>query len=180
MKRRTGIGTLLLAFVVLPSQALCADWRLYGGAFEDQECFYESMGIRRNPENHRRVWTKCLRYKQIEEVDIKQQFGGKILERAAEKVKGRYRPPITSILEFSFDQMVGIVHHEQVANIGEIDPVAVIYYELDCDQEKLRELSISINGLSNREEPRPWAFAVPDSNGSRLISLVCQPPAIQY
>ncbi|MGU7844014.1 hypothetical protein ACV22V_31705 [Burkholderia sp. AW33-5] len=71
------------------------DWKVYGGASfgERALCFYDAKGVAQMASDHVRVWTKCLRQMDLDGVDIKKDFGGKILEKAAAKTRSAYVPP---------------------------------------------------------------------------------------
>jgi len=123
-----------------------------------------------------RVWTKCLPQKEIDNIDIENAFEGRILKDAAQKVTKYYVPPITSIENFSADQLVTIIQYEVTAGIARIEPQATILYELNCHEKMIRELSVSlkIKGRSGQsDKPYAWRYAAPETNGARLLSLLC-------
>ena len=94
---------------------------------------------------HVRVWTKCFLEEKIEKIDIKHDFGGKILDTAARKIVDGYLPPIALLEEgFNFDEAIEIIAWEAIANLGNIEPSGRIYYEIGCSEKMLRELSIQI------------------------------------
>jgi hypothetical protein len=123
------------------------------------------------------VWTKCFLEEKIEKIDIKHDFGGKILDTAARKIVDGYLPPIALLEEgFNFDEAIEIIAWEAIANLGNIEPSGRIYYEIGCSEKMLRELSIQIasNGRSGyRDRPSEWKHIVPETNGARLIKILC-------
>ncbi len=177
-----GVATLaFLSFTVVGSsagltQALDVDWKFYGGAFGDSLCFYDANGVVRGPEDHRRVWIKCLPQKDVDAIDIKKDFAGKILENASQKIIKGYVPPIVAMGDIDFDQMPAVVGYEETANIGHIQPQASIFYELSCAERMLRELSISIQTKGqggSRDKPGDWKYVPPEGNAARLLKILC-------
>jgi hypothetical protein len=187
MKR---VGTLaccmLFSAVAAPTclgQGLGVDWKFYGGAKlsgdAENVCFYDAKGVVvQNPDGHIRVWTKCLLKKDLDGIDPKTALGGKIVERAAERVAHYYVPPIVTVEEsIDYDQSVTIVMYEQTANIGNLPPQSSILYELNCSDQLLRELSIDlqISGKSGSvHKPRDWSYIPPESNAARLAKIMCR------
>ena len=53
-------------------------------------------------------------------------------------------------------------------------PNRSIYYELDCSQKRLHELSmsLSVNGKYQQANERPWQFVSPEGNGATLLKLL--------
>jgi hypothetical protein len=100
------------------------DWKVLG-VMEDNGsvvCFYDAKGVTREAEDRIRVWTKCLFKKDLDAVDIQKEFGGMILERAAEKLAKNYVPPAATIATIDADGRVGITAYEETANISQIEP----------------------------------------------------------
>jgi hypothetical protein len=170
------------ASAALP-QELVVDWKFYGGASLPNDgynvCFYDASGVVREPDNHIRVWTKCLPQKDIDNVDIKKDFGGKILENTAEKVAHHYMPPFGVAEVMDADQSMQVTEYEEVANISGIEPHARIFYELNCPERMLRELSLYVqeNGKSGlKDKPSDWKYVPPEGNGARLLKILCPLP----
>jgi hypothetical protein len=188
MSKRKRVGTLAcILFIVIAGVAaasareLDVDWKFYGGASltddEHNVCFYDASDIVREPDNHIRVWTKCLSQKDVDNVDIKKDFGGKILENTAEKVARHYMPPIGAAEVMDADQSMQVTEYEEVANISSIEPHARIFYELNCPERMSRELSMyfQANGKSgSRDKPSDWKYVPPEGNGARLLKILCQ------
>jgi hypothetical protein len=99
------------------------------------------------------------------------------LENAAKKVARYYIPPIALVEEnIDFDRSIAITAYEETANIGHIQPTARIFYELNCFDRMLRELSISIernNKSGSRDKPTDWKYVPPEGNGATLLKLLC-------
>jgi hypothetical protein len=136
-----------------------------------------TSGVVREPHSPLRVWTKCLPQKDVDNVDIKKDFGGKILENTAQKVARHYIPPIGAAETIDADQSMQFIEYEEVANISNIEPHAKIFYELNCSERMLRELSIffQLNGKTrSSDKPRDWTYVPPEGNGARLLKILCQ------
>lgn len=168
------ILTLILSAVTANAQALDVDWKMYGAASGDL-CFYEAKGVSRTAAKLLRVWTKCLPQKDIDGINIEKDLGGKILENTARKVVDRYIPPIATIEDTGFDQGVAVIQYEQTANLSNLTPSARFLYEVDCPEQKLRELSIWVRDKGSSDRERPWTHAAPETNGGRLVRLLCAP-----
>jgi len=158
------------------------DWKVYGGASISgpEVCFYDAKGIARAPEKLVRVWTKCLSQQDLEKVDIKQHYSGRIVERAARKMMERYVPPLALVDDdVDFDKAMSITAYEETANIAAIQPHATIFYELNCAERTSRELSIdiSVGGKhGSRQRPSEWKHVPPEGNAARLLKLLCPTP----
>ncbi len=169
---------LVIAHAAL-GQTIGVDWKLYGFAVvngESQFCFYDSKGVSQRPDKHLRVWTKCLAQTDIEAIDITKDFDGQIVKNAAQKVAHYYVPPIARVQTVDAEQSVVIAGYEETANIGIIQPRAQIFYELDCSERMLQELSISINAngkVGSVSKPGEWKYVAPEGNASSLLTILC-------
>jgi len=182
MKRVVTLACVLFAIVVgapaCLAQALSVDWKFYGGASLDghSECFYDAKGVVQGPDGHIRVWTKCLLQKDVDSIDIKKDFDGKILENAGTKVALHYVPPIATVETIDVNQSIVITQYEETTNIGNFEPNANTFYELNCSERMLRELSVHflVNGKSgSRDKPSDWKYVLPEGNGARLLKILC-------
>jgi hypothetical protein len=174
------VATLFLSTAPLMSsnaQSPDVDWKLYGSSSGDmgnERCFYDAAGVQRRPDNMMRVWVKCLSQSEMDQIDIEHDYGGKILNRAAEKTVAMYVPPLATVTDISFDDATGVIASEQVADITFLEPTARIFYELNCQERMLRELSISIRNHGTGNNVRSWTHAAPETNGDRLLKLLCR------
>jgi hypothetical protein len=161
------------------AQALSVDWKFYGGAPVDGDhslCFYDAKGIVQGLQGHIRVWTKCLPQTAMDSIDIKKDFAGQILENTAQKVAHYYVPPIAALEAVDVDQAMTITQYEETADISNIQPRASIFYELNCPERMMRELSIYVqaSGKSgSRDKPSDWRYVPPEGNGARLLKILC-------
>jgi hypothetical protein len=168
-----------LAAATSVAQAADVDWKMYGFATvreEGEVCFYDAKGVARAADGNVRVWTKCLSRKEIDNIDIEHDFGGQILKNTAQKMLHSYLPPFAHVKELNFDQIMVFAQYEETANISHIQPATRIFYELNCSQKMLRELSIelSVNGQYGfRNTPAEWKYISPQTNGTSLQKILC-------
>ena len=157
------------------AQASDVDWKLYGGDTTGgiSFCFYEANGVVRGPEDHIRVWIKCLSQKDMEAVELDEHS----INKSAEKLLRGYVPPIVVAGKIEFGQTAAITSYEEIANTGLPKPQASIFYELSCSERRLRELSIHIraNGKSgSSDKPRDWKYILPEGNAANLLKILCR------
>jgi hypothetical protein len=157
------------------------DWKLYGSSTVSGDvnlCFFDLRGAVEAPDRHIKVWTKCLQKRDMEHIDIKKDFDGKILKNAARKIIDRYIPPISLVEDTNFDQAMEVATFEEIADVGDIQPVARIFYELDCPKKMLRELSIEVVDSGGRSGSKhsasEWKYVAPETNGERLRKILCE------
>ena len=169
-----------MAIMLIASAAHAADvdWKLYGGAsVAGQElCFYEANSLVHPPDGNVRVWTKCLPKQDMDAADPESGLGRKIVADAVRKIESGYVPPIVVAKGMEFDQIADIVAYEEAASLSGIKPLSTIFYELNCAQKMLRELSIRIlvkGKYSSMDEPTPWKFVPPEGNGAMLLKMLC-------
>lgn len=184
MNRKATFACMLSAIMCAPSslaQTLSVDWKFYGTAPTDGgygACFYDAKGIVSRPNGYLRVWTKCLPIKDIDSIDIKKDFDGKILENTAQKIIRSYVPPLATVeTAIDFDQAMVITQYEETANLSSIQPLARIFYEINCSEQMLRELSISVrveDKFGSRDRPEDWKYVAPETNGARMLKILCR------
>jgi hypothetical protein len=90
-----------------------------------------------------------------------------------------YVPPIAAVQSLDWDKAMDITRYEETANINSIKPHTRIFYELNCLQRMLRELSITIevNGqYGSVDKPKDWRFIPPEGNGASLQKIICRAP----
>ena len=175
---------ILSTIMCVPStlaQTLSADWKFYGTAPTAGgygACFYDAKGIVSRPEGHLRVWTKCLSIKDVESIDIENEFDGKILHNITQKVIESYVPPLAIVeTTIDFDKAIVIIQYEETANISSIQPITRIFYEINCSEQVLRELSISVrigDKFISYDGPGDWKFIAPETNGARMLKILCR------
>jgi len=182
MRNRIGTVVLILWTIIsvpTSAQALDVDWKVYGWASVDGDsaCFYDATGIVRRSDGHIRVWAKCLLLRDMESIN-KGDLNKRITENSAQKVARYYVPPITLVDErIDSDRSIDITVLEEIANLSNIEPVAKIFYEINCSEGMLQELSISFrsNGKNgSRNKPGDWKYIPPESNGARLQKINCR------
>jgi hypothetical protein len=157
------------------AQSLDVDWKFYGSASQNM-CFYDAKGMTRVHGDHIRVWTKCLRRKDLDSIDIQKPANRQILEGTAQKVAQHYIPPIAATEESTADQRVFVTEYEVMADLAGIAPQVSIFHELNCPERMVRELSISVkvNGkIGFSDKPSAWRYVGPETNGARLLRMLC-------
>ena len=174
-----------LALVVLIAsprfaEASNVDWKFYGGADlvgavagEHSICFYDENGVDRRSDGHIRVWVKCLPQKDLDAFDMEQARNKSILEETGRRVASYYVPPVGRLEDLNQGQALTITGYEVIADMGDIKPQAQIFYELNCSERMLRELSMHIEsgGKSGSfDKPRDWRYVPPEtvSAGEKL------------
>jgi hypothetical protein len=180
------LGTLasciLLSIVAVSAgvaQGFNVDWKFYGGASllgESSVCFYDAKGVAHAPDGHIRVWTKCLPQENLNSIDNKTELGRKIINNAVQKMIAFYRPSIANIDPFFSDKIPEIITYEEAGNVSYITPHARIFYELNCSEQMLRELSVyfrSDGKSGSRDKPGEWKYQSPggSSRCPRLINI---------
>ena len=178
---------LACLFVLLASipagwaQPLKVDWKLYGGTPAEggaraTQCFFEAKGIVREANGDIRVWTKCIAQAAMDALDTKSELGKKIIDAAAEKVAHYYVPPFALVEDVNQKQSVDIAASEAFADLAGVEPDATILTEVDCKRGMSRDLQVTIhrNGqMGASDRPGRWDYDPPESNGARLLMLVC-------
>ena len=111
-------------------------------------------------------------------MSVKNDFEGRVVETAVQQILRGYVPPIIRIGTLDFEQVPEITTLEEIADIGNIEPLAKIYYELNCSDQMMRELSIyvQVEGKSksgSSDKPHDWKYSSPESNGARLLKILC-------
>ena len=116
-------------------------------------------------------------------IDLEKDFGRKIVSNAAHKMLNRYIPPIALVMEdVDFDKATQYAVFEEIANVAGILPSAQIFYELDCSNKMLRELSIEVEvgGKSgSKHSASEWQYVPPETNGARLQKILCEKSVIR-
>ena len=171
----------LIPMIAVPTvwaQTLDVDWKLYGGGPVGGEslCFYDAKGLTRQPDGYIRLWTKCLLKTALDGINIEKDFDGRIVKAAAEKAARYYVPPISKIQNVDANDAIAITAYEQIADMAGLQPQSRIFYELNCPDRMLRELSIDlhINGrIGSRNKPSDWEYVPPEGNGAALLKIIC-------
>jgi hypothetical protein len=160
------------------AQPSSVDWKLYGGASVDGRswCFYDAAGVTRRTDGNIRVWTKCLLEKDLDSIDVEHEFNGAILKKTAQKVARYYIPEFATIVPLDADRGMIVIKYEETANIAYIQPASQIFYELNCSERMMREMSISLRikgQYSSTDKPAAWKYISPEGNGANLLKLLC-------
>jgi len=183
-KMRTGNekSILVLCFAVVIALALGVrigftqagvDWKVYGGVSVDGAslCFYDANGVVPEPGNQIRVWTKCLPLKALDNIVLTD----KMMEDAAQKILDGYVPPIVVVGEMK-DRIPNIVAYEEKANLDSVKPQSRIFYEIDCSEQMIHELSVYIDAkgkVASSNKTADWQHVPPETNGALLLKILC-------
>jgi len=181
MKRAGRLSVALVAFAAITATAKATDvdWKMYSGVLVlgAEICFYDAKSAVRTPEKLLRVWTKCLSRKDLDSVDVDKDFDGKISKNVARKMQDGYRPPIGMVEDIDFDHAFVVAMYEEIANLSGIQPRASIFYEFNCPQKIMRELSIDLpaNGQrGSKNTPSNWRHVPPEGNAASLVKILCR------
>jgi len=171
-----GLALILIGFGEHAlAQTLGVDWKYFGNSAEGNDyslCFYDAGGVTQTPDNQVKVWTKCLSKKSVDQIDIQNDYDGKIVEAAGKKFAESYVPPYSAVEEVSKNEAITITVWEEAADIANLTPEDQIFYELNCSERMLRELSIVAQGSLN-DQAGDWMYVPPESNGAFLLKILC-------
>lgn len=173
---RAGISLVFVLWTIRAWAYPNVDWKMYGavnvGAGETM-CFYDERGVAREDANTIRLWAKCLAQKEINDIHEDRPYWRAMVDLAGSRIAHNYIPPISRVEKIKPSHIATVIMYESIADVGDIEPSAQIYYEIDCRHRRSRELSITLNGYSS-DKPRDWTYVPPESNGSQLLALVCK------
>jgi hypothetical protein len=179
------IGAAVLIPLGLHSPGLArgpiSDWKFYGGVSSPNGqswCFYDARSVVRQPAGLLQVAAKCLPQADIDDVDIKTDFGGAIAREVAQKRRNRYMPPYALAETLDRAQAVDITRLEGIADIADVEPRVRLSYELDCTKHMARPLSlyVKVNGkVRTVDKPADWKPITPRENSIRLAKILCRP-----
>ena len=176
---RAVVGLAIIVVCSAAAQASGVDWKLYGSAEIggiSYQCFYDADGIVKQPDTHVRVWTKCLSVKDIDSIETNKELLNKLVETAAQKIAHGYVPPIIAIGKMEFDKIADATGAEEIADNGDIQSSSRIFYELNCSEKMLRELSLTFienDRSGSSDKPRDWKYVAPETNGATLHKILC-------
>lgn len=161
------------------------DWKFYGiGEFEGAGVvlLYDAQSIVTRLDGDIEVWTKIFSIKSItdETATEDKTKRDERRQRELQAVRDGKVPYIVVIgHEPSSSKTLGVqdgmmlASFQDVADTGEIEPVAKVLYELDCQDRKYRALSTLLSDGTSSHEPAPWRHVSPESQGADLLKMVC-------
>jgi hypothetical protein len=167
------VGTTASAF------AQDVDWKMYGSASVGAPsiCFFDNKSVSHTTDSHIRVWTKCLPRQDLGGDFTKTERGKTIIENAARKMIQGYVPPIIAIVRvMDFDQSADVIATEEVANLGDIEPMSRMLFELNCPERMDRRLSTYLNVKGRtvfEDKPSAWQYIAPETNVAYLHKILC-------
>jgi hypothetical protein len=175
MKRiAAALGCLLLCGAG-PSRSV--DWKYWGISGHEptkHQNFFEKNGVKYLPNNHVQVWTKGLDAATLD----KQKLTQAEVDQAADRMAHYYMPELAKTQTLTKDQMLALVGYEAVANGGEIPPKAQILWELDCDGDMSRTLTVIVANpdgtIQTSNKAGEWMHNPPESLAGNLAKMVCR------
>jgi hypothetical protein len=160
------------------AKAQYADWKLHGATSASPHvvCFYDAKGVARPTEGQLRVWTKCIETTKLDNAGDERRK--KLIESAADKVARGYVPPIVAAGKKEAGAITTIALMEEAANQADIQPLVKVSYEIDCERQIMRELSlhVSLDGTQGiRDKPTAWTYVLSQTNAETLFQILCHP-----
>jgi len=103
--RAVSLAVILLC-VAASARATDVDWKVFGGATGDVPtlCFFDGRGVVR--EHNVRVWTKCLLVKEMQALNPKKDYAGRIWGAAQRKQAEHYVPPLATLEDLGSDAIM--------------------------------------------------------------------------
>jgi hypothetical protein len=171
----------LIALLVPMCNALSADWKYYGGTKEkngdEMYLFFDSESIKIS-NNNINVWIKAVLSKDIEKT-LNNKNNKIVIDKAARKLADGYIAPYSLITkEIDYKGNLNIIAFEEAANYSSTKVRLKTYYEIDCTENKIRTLSLTLfnkGGVTKSSNIKmEWDFIAPESNGESLEKIVCE------
>ncbi len=178
------VASVLVAVLyhsVAQARALGQDWKFYGGVSSPNGqswCFYDARSVTREPAGLMQVAAKCLPQDDMDDVDIRTDFGGAIARNVARKRHSHYLPPYAMAETLDRAQAADIARLEEIADIANVEPRARLTYELDCTKRLARHLNVyvKVSGkVRTVDKPSEWQPISPRENSIRLSRILCRP-----
>jgi hypothetical protein len=163
------------------ARALGSDWKFYGGVSSPNGqtwCFYDARSVAREPAGLMQVAAKCLPQTDMDDIDVKTDFGGAIARNVARKRRSHYMPPYALAETLDRTQAADITRLEETADIADVEPRVRVSYELDCTKHMARQLNLYVkaNGkVRTVDKPGDWKAISPRENSVRLFRILCRP-----
>ena len=133
------------------------------------ESFFDINSVKHTANGHVQVWTKSLSDKEMN--DSKLGVAG--IGQAAGRLAHYYVPLAARTDSMNKTQIINIVIAEAYANEGVLVPKMEELFEVNCKDETLRTLSVHTDDNHDTENPTVWEHIAPETNGWRLMKLVC-------
>ena len=180
MKKLLFIALLIISFLN-GAEAHGADWKFYGrGDLPKSEAviaYYDAESIERLSDGHVKAWTKSIGLSEVEKIMNLEE----VTKKAARKIKTGYVPPYllsNPKPEPGSDVSQRIIVWEEAADYDVTKPKLKVFYELNCEGKKIRNLSIisskSDGGKETRSDIDTWISIRPESNSETLHKILCK------
>jgi hypothetical protein len=150
------------------------DWKWYGGVKASSDtlsCFYDERGVQRQGYKLR-VWVKCIKQSALDGVTEAAPYFRAAIDMSASRIAHYYIPPIYLRENLTKVQLQTLIMYEAIADVSDLIPDSQIFYEMDCGQRKIRELSITV-GNSSSNQPQEWRYIPPEGNAATLHAMLC-------
>ena len=98
---------------------------------------------------------------------------------AQQKVARGYVPPFALVGVAGFDTHDGIetvAVGEDIADLDYVKPQARIFYELNCPERMIHELSAhtEVKGrVGSSDKATDWRYVAPETSGAWLLKILC-------
>jgi hypothetical protein len=179
-----------LFVMVLSAPIFGDDWKYFGakkikGA--EGKLFYESESLEKTSEGYIRVWSKGITKSELERIMKKNEK--LIVEKSEKNLANNYIPPFALVhtvappklfknSEDTISNILDIITWEKVANCPETKPSEMIFYEINCNDRKIRTLSVisylNDGNVESNETPGAWIYNPLEPNDETLKKILCK------
>lgn len=180
---RTIAASVFVFMLASLASAADVDWKFYGEALldgpsgGDSLCFYDAKTVAHASSGYIRVWTKCLAAEDFYSVmRTASDLGDELMDKAEERLRTGYVPPIIVIGEMQLKDASGITATEEFADGGTVASQVQLFAELNCGERMFRRLAISIPHKGERaydQKPSDWQYVLPESSFATLLKILC-------
>jgi len=179
-----------MVLLLLSSVGYSDDWKYFGVKKikgEEGKLFYESESQEKTSEGYIRVWSKGITNSELERIMKKNEK--LIVEKSEKKLANNYTPPFALVHTVAPPKLfknpedinyniLDIITWEEVANCPETQPSEMIFYEINCNERKIRTLSVisylNDGYVDSNETPGAWIYNPLESNDVTLKKILCK------
>ena len=176
--RRFLLG-VMIAFSSANARAEDVDWKYLGSTGDGNAAeymFFDQSGIKPTGNNHFKVWVKGIS-KIVLDKEQESAPDKEAIDDVVIKVASGYIPPFLTTMKHTQDDVIGVTVLEHHVAKGSHHVSSRIFYEIDCKDTRLRELSIYFERegkIGSTDAPNKWSEIPPETNASTLAALVCK------
>jgi hypothetical protein len=171
----TALGAAALLLSTAAVAQIQPDWRVIAST-PDTVLFCDMSRVRKMPDGHVQVWTKGLPAKDLVREESSKPITKEQTSAAAEKLIHGYKPLVQSTHELTQDELINFILAEQIADAGKIQPSIRMLFEIDCEEQQYRVLSVQNlrNGkFESSDNPSGWSHIAPETNSEGVMLAVC-------